>query len=246
MIFYFTGTGNSLFAANRLIKDGEKLINIADAISRNEFEYNVSEGENVGLVFPVYFYTVPSIVKEFVSKLNLNGANYVYAVITCGGGIGQSGVVLKKLFEKRSIHLNYVTALLMPDNSMLFYQIPTAEAGKEVLTSAQKRLEEIKEIINSRKSKKIGNMTILSDMVGLGYKLCNKTARFYADEKCISCGFCERICPQGVIRLSDGKPKWTKETCSKCSACINRCPKSAIQYGNKTKKRNRYVNPELK
>lgn len=244
MIFYFTGTGNSLWAAKRLATEGEELINIADAIRENNYEYKVSSGENVGLVFPVYFYTVPSIIKDFVAKLKLEGAEYVYAVITCGGGISQADAVLKKLLAERSIKLNYAKALLMPDNSMLFYQIPpVSESGKR-LDDAGKQLVDIKKIIDRRFNKSIGDSTVLSDMVGLGYKMCNKTAKFYADENCVGCGMCAKNCPQDVIEMKEGKPQWVKETCSKCSACINRCPKQAIQYGKATKKRNRYVNPE--
>lgn len=234
-----------MYAAKRLLAEGEELINIADAIKKNEFIYDVKQGENIGFVFPVYFYTVPTIIEEFVSKLELKGAEYVYSVITCGGGISQTGAVLKKLLNKRGIGLNYVKELLMPDNSMLFYQIPPVKESKERLLGANKQLLKIKEQISRREDNKVGNVTVLSNLVGLGYKLCNKTAKFYADDKCIGCGMCEKMCPQDVIKLKDGKPEWIKETCSKCSACINRCPKSAIQYGNKTKKRNRYVNPEI-
>lgn len=245
MLFYFTGTGNSLFAAKRLQSEGEQLINIADALKKKEYTYNVAKGENIGLVFPVYFYTVPFIVAEFIANLKLQGAEYVYAVITCGGGISQSGAVLKKLLEKQGLRLDYVTSLLMPDNSMLFYQIPPVSASEKRLFDAEKRLAEIKKSIQNRETVKIGNVTILSNLVGVGYKMCNKTAKFYADENCISCGLCERICPQEAITLNGGKPQWTKTICSKCSACINRCPKSAIQYGKATKRRNRYVNPEI-
>lgn len=38
MIFYFSGTGNSLYVAQKLQKyDGSKLINIADALSKKKF-----------------------------------------------------------------------------------------------------------------------------------------------------------------------------------------------------------------
>ena len=245
MIFYFTGTGNSLFAARRLLSENEELINIADVVRDGKYEYKITQREAVGLVFPVYFYTVPDIIQEFVSKLKLEGAEYVYAVITCGGGISQAGAVLKKLLAKRNIELNYVTPLLMPDNSMLFYQIPPTEEGGERLKLAEEKIVQIKELIDSRTDGKIGNSTVLSDTVGLGYRLCNKTAKFYADDKCISCGKCASICPRNVIVMENGKPKWVKEQCSKCSACINRCPKQAIQYGSSTVKRNRYVNPEM-
>ena len=43
MIFYFTGTGNSLFAAKRALTDGEELINIADAIKNDKYEYSVTD-----------------------------------------------------------------------------------------------------------------------------------------------------------------------------------------------------------
>ena len=39
MILYFTGTGNSLFAAKRLLADGEELINIADAMKNGKYEF---------------------------------------------------------------------------------------------------------------------------------------------------------------------------------------------------------------
>lgn len=246
MIFYFTGTGNSLFAAKRILSDGEKLINIADAIKNNQYDYKASKGENVGFIFPVYFYTVPTIVEDFISKLNLEGSEYVYSIITCGGGISQAGAVLKKMLAKRNISLNYVTPLLMPDNSMLFYQIPPTEKGKDRLNDAEKKLIQIKGDIAKRTESKIGNITILSSLVGLGYGLCNKTEKFYADEKCIGCGLCAADCPQDVIVMRDKKPAWVKSACTKCSSCICRCPAQAIQYGKATKKRNRYVNPEFK
>lgn len=123
----------------------------------------------------------------------------------------------------------------MPDNSMLFYQIPSIEKCGERLRSAEEKLVQIKENIDKRYNENIKSSTILSDLVGAGYKLCNKTAKFYANENCIGCGLCAKGCPQDVIVMKNDKPDWIKPTCAKCSACINRCPKWAIQYGNATK-----------
>lgn len=245
MIFYFTGTGNSLFAAKRLLDKDELLVNIADAINNNNYEFTVKEGEKIGFVFPVYFYTVPSIVAGFISKLNLLNADYVYAVITCGGSIGQAGNVLKKLLKERGVNLKFVSSLLMPDNSMLFYQIPPVSKAKSRLSDADSILKNIKAKIESCEVSKIGNSTIISDLIGKGYKWCSGTKKYYADQNCTGCGLCEKNCPEKVIVLKDKKPAWIKPACSKCSACINRCPANAIQYGKGTIRRNRYVNPEV-
>ena len=49
-------------------------------------------------------------------------------------------------------------------------------------------------------------------------------------------------CQQGLrARIS---PAISKGNCYLCTSCINRCPVQAIQYGEKTKGRGRYVCPE--
>ena len=46
MIFYFTGTGNSLYAAQKLADEGEKIISIVDALRSKAFHYTLNAGEN--------------------------------------------------------------------------------------------------------------------------------------------------------------------------------------------------------
>ena len=243
MILYFTGTGNSLYVAKKLLADGERLVSIADLMKKGEYTIELSEDEKLGIVFPVYFYTLPTIVREFLEKAEIRNAGYVYSVITCGGGTGQASAVLKKVLANKGITLTYFKELLMPDNGMLFYQIPGTEKAEERLTPADAVISRIREDIGNREASKIGSGTVISDLMGAGYKLCSGTKKFYAEDTCTGCGLCERNCPQQVIKLVDNKPVWAKENCCKCSSCINRCPVKAIQYGKGTKKRNRYVNP---
>lgn len=245
MIFYFTGTGNSLAAAKALLQPGERLISMAEALRDGEVQYTVSAGEAVGFVFPVYFYTLPTVVSEFAQRLSLVDATYVYSIITCGGSIKQAGSVLKKKLAARGIELNYVRELVMPDNSMLFYQIPDSEKAQERLPIAKKQLSVYAQEIAARKQEVIGNRTVISDLLAKAYEKSRKTEKFYAESTCISCGLCEANCPQGAIKLVAKKPQWIRTECCKCSGCINRCPVQAIQYGRATKKRNRYVHPDF-
>ena len=101
MIFYFTGTGNSLYAAQKLADEGEKIVSIVDALRSKAFHYTLNEGEKLGFVFPVYFYTVSDPVLELVRKLTVENAGFVYAVIPCGASIGAAGGLLKSELKKR-------------------------------------------------------------------------------------------------------------------------------------------------
>ncbi|MBO7354887.1 MAG: EFR1 family ferrodoxin [Lachnospiraceae bacterium] len=243
MIIYFSGTGNSLYAAKSLLEENERLVSMADMIKEKSYDVGLESGERLGLVFPVYFYTVPSIVKDFLEKAEIKNAGYVFAVITCGGGTAQASAVLKKILAGKGITLSYFRELLMPDNSMLFYQIPGTDKARGRLDDAAKVLADIKKDIEERKTTAIGDNTMISSLIGLGYRLCSGTKKFYAEDTCTGCGLCARNCPMQVIVMKDKRPVWTEEKCCKCSTCINRCPVKAIQYGKATKKRNRYVNP---
>jgi len=56
---------------------------------------------------------------------------------------------------------------------------------------------------------------------------------YIADDRCTSCGWCERACPAGTIRMRGGAghrrlPHWGWQ-CEACQRCINGCPEQAIQ-----------------
>ena len=69
-----------------------------------------------------------------------------------------------------------------------------------------------------------------------------KTAPYHAEpELCIACGRCQQVCPAGIIEMKDGKPVWTKPVCHMCMACLNHCPTEAIQYGEYSEGKYRYL-----
>lgn len=244
MIFYFSGTGNSKYIAKQLLNDGEELISISDANKHQKYEYD-AKGERVGFIFPVYFYNVPTFVEGFIKKLTISNCGYGFSVIACGGSIKQAGNKLKMMLAKRTIELKYVRELVMPDNSMLFYQIPDIQKAKKTIKKATDIINKIRADLKREEEMKISDFTAISDILKLAYDKCQNTAKFWVDkDKCLSCGLCASNCPEEVIEMVDGYPKWEKERCCKCSSCINRCPATAINYGKSTIKRNRYVFPE--
>ena len=63
---------------------------------------------------------------------------------------------------------------------------------------------------------------------------------FFATDKCIGCGKCERLCPVNNISMAEGKPVWG-ERCAHCMGCIANCPTLAIEYGNITQNKDKYT-----
>mgnify|MGYP000172633986 CR=1 FL=1 len=85
VIYYFTGTGNSLAAARKIcghLGDCE-LVSIASLATTSEEIHPTSD--RVGIVCPVYYLGLPSIVTEFVNRLDLSRTGYCFAVLTMGG-----------------------------------------------------------------------------------------------------------------------------------------------------------------
>ncbi len=253
MIFYFSGTGNSLYAAKYLAEHtGENvLINMADAVREKKFEYMQQPGEKIGFVFPVYFGGMPSVVAEFVGKFRLQSDEvpYVYVLVTYGGKAGGSVQAFQSALDRRYVTLTAAFGVKMPDNYVCMYDPATEEKARDVLGAAEADLVYAVLQINDRKNPGIPHTmmdTVMTAGMQVAYRMMRKTASFKVDNDCIGCGLCEKVCPVNAIEMVDYKPVWVKAECVHCTACINRCPVHNIQYGDKTKKRGRYVHPILK
>jgi hypothetical protein len=88
---------------------------------------NISSLENykrIGLVFPVYGFTMPNIVSKFIEKLPQNNDLYYFCFVTLGGI--ELGAMYRtfEAFEKKGIELNYITKVYMLENYILFSIVP--------------------------------------------------------------------------------------------------------------------------
>ncbi len=241
MIYYFTGTGNSRYAAEKLaIMTGDRCVSIA-SIFNGTVKPAEGRKDTTGFVFPVYYGGLPEMVKRFAShpEIKKHLAPYVYCVITCGADACAADIKLSEALERR---VDYSSSVVMPDNYVMLYNPASGDEAREKLKNADARLNEIADDVG-RHYRHFGSSFKKKAMTGVMYPLYNvfrTTLLFSADEKCTSCGFCEKICPEGAIRIKKGVPEWTKKKCQHCTACINRCPAGAIQFGLLTKNRDRY------
>lgn len=254
MIFYFTGTGNSLQAAKNIADyNGEKIISMAKEINSMDgnFEYTLEENETIGFVFPVYAWAPPKMVMDFIAKVKFNNYknNYTFAVATCGENIGNTMKVLHKSLNKKGMKLSSGFSLIMPNNYIIMGDIDSKEVQNEKLLSAEDTLKNINNIVKERKEGVF--QLVKGPLPGILTPIVNpiftkhgmNTKRFYVNDKCISCGLCERVCNAKTIKVN-GKPQWG-EDCTQCLACIHLCPVKAIDYSTSTGKKGRYKNPNV-
>jgi ferredoxin/flavodoxin len=251
MLFYFSATGNSLYAAKKIAEeDNEQIFSIPELILENRCEFTLKPGENAGFVIPTYFYGIPTIVADFIEKLKLNDVqgHYVYVVLTCGTTTGNAAEMFARLMKKRGVTVSAKYAVVMVDNYVPFFPLPGKDEQKICLENADRMLADIQQKIAAKKT---GDFNTVKGMLhGFGtliaypyYKYGRKTKNFHVNDSCNHCGICERNCPVKAIRIVDSKPVWEKEACVLCLACLHRCPKAAIDYRKTTVKSGRYVNP---
>lgn len=256
MVFYFSGTGNSKYIAKKVAKElNEEIINIADYVEIGDTELNLKSKEKIGIVFPTYFYGFPLIIEKFFK--NLEAANicnevlnnrYIYIIYNYEAYGGGLEFKVFSAFRKMNISLSYISSVKMPNNFSIYYNLPSKEKEQEILNIADTEIDKIIEDIKNEKinkaNKNIIRRIVTSIMYPI-YKYGRKTKRFYADDKCINCELCEKVCPVNAIKMNDRKPEWVKAQCEYCLACYNRCPVNSIQIGNWTLKRRRYYNPNI-
>jgi len=250
LLYYFTGTGNSLAVAEGICKRlGDcELVPIATAVKTSG---PISPAaDRVGIIAPVYFSGLPSIVAEFSQRVNLSKVAYSFAVLTLGGSGGTPALhqlerVLSRGPGRRGLDAGFTVR--MPGNYVLMYGAAKETTITKILAESERRVGEIASMVEQGVQKKPSLPLFGSLVQHLIYprfvtRVHDADRKFSVDDRCTSCGRCVEVCPVENIRLEEGRPVWLHH-CEQCMACIQFCPTEAIQAGKKTEKRGRYHHP---
>ncbi len=259
-IYYFSGTGNSLYIAKKLAeKMKADLIPIASQISQKEINPN---SDVIGIIFPIYYCDLPNIVKRFAAKLKNIESKYVFVVCTYGGGKGVAIKSLKSILKAKNISSVY--GIRMPQNT--FYKF--FENYLKLNEKANIMIERICKNIRQRKRGMFStNMMVdilqrplhlilrpmcVKPLMKMSHTSVKKPIEeliplvdnsFKANHQCNGCGICSRVCPVGNISIVENKPVWLHQ-CENCLACYNYCPQKAIEISLVTKNYY-YKHPEI-
>lgn len=245
IIFVFSGTGNSLWAAKEIAKD----LSDCEIVNMGKPYQLQSTYDSIGLVCPTYAGGVPKRVKEFIKDVDfkINKSAYFFAVATCGRIIKAQNVVtqLYQLLKRRGITLNYGERLDMFSNYVVGYEM--RETVKEEAEQSAADLKPMLENIKNHKSNQITAVQTSRKFESMGFWLIvnGMDKNFNVSNVCTNCGICKKVCPVNNIEINKDSKTQFLHHCEQCLACIQNCPTKAINYKNKTQNRRRYRHPDI-
>ncbi len=247
-LFFYTGTGNSLWTARSLAKE------LGDAeiipITRCSGAPVVSRAAAIGIIFPVHIWGLPPRVIAFADALAKDASRYHFAVAVNAGQVAATLLQLNKRMQARGLSLSSGFELAMPSNYILWGG-PGPEAGQiRRIEAAREKIGRIAAAVAVREKRPVEKGPLWQNIIFTGFnrlsfsRVPTRDKGFWVDEKCNACGVCKTICPCGNIDLQADRPGW-RHHCEQCLACIQWCPQEAIQFGKKTQRYKRYHHPEV-
>jgi len=245
MILYFSGTGNSEYAAKRIGKAvGDEVVSLFEKIRKNDFSEMHAQRPWV-FVVPTYAWRIPHIVRKWIENTAFTGNHDMYFVMTCGGSIGNAGRYLKKLCTKKKMNYKGCMGITMPENYIALFATPTKEEALQIIERAEPVIDQTIRCIKNGDAFPQTEVSFQDNMNSgivndLFYPIIVHAKKFYVASECISCGKCANVCPLDNIRIQQGRPVWGT-ACTHCMACISHCPTEAIEYGTHSQGLPRYI-----
>ncbi len=246
VVYYFSGTGNSMSVPKKLEAQGATVYAITNKlVEQNEI---VCDADKIGFAFPLYYIGLPKIVHEFIDKLTIKNPSYIYMICTMGWNIKGGAIKqVKKHLAKKNLSLNMGCYIQMPMNDFILASVCPKEKQGPLLEKAKIKLEKILDKVQL--SEKYFDRELIKFMVEIRnnpfVNSTNSDDKFFTvSDDCTGCGLCKRICPVSNIEIVDKKPSW-QHHCESCMACFHYCSKQVISYKNMGKEITRYHHPDV-
>ena len=245
MIFYFSGTGNTKWAASKLAAaTREDLISIAPYMRADDSSHNLAEpfilkeNERLGFVFPVHGWRVPKLVREFIGKMkilrepsdasaenkakaddSLKNRPFTYCVCTAGDSIGLTIENLNEVISQNpSLQALGITEVLSSYSLIM----PESYIGLPFMDVDPKE-REIRKKENAAQELAVVCEEIFDRKEGISRLVKGPIPWFFTK---VVGGFFENVL------ITDKRFHIEKDRCVKCGICANVCPIGDIKGGH--------------
>lgn len=232
IIFYFTGTGNSLYIARQLAEENTELLSIPQMVKQGKYEF---EADEIGIVYPIYGHMPPNMVRRFIQKANLK-ADYLFAVLTYGNRKCNAVEIWDEVSRQAEKRFDYIGTIIMVDNWLPNFDMnEQMKIDKHIPVNLQKITADInggrhwhEPVTEEERQQHQGFMQRSGLDPEVGF-LIKSEKSFTVTDACIDCGICTYVCPRGNYELTSRGAKMSGD-CEFCFACIQNCPQKAIQF----------------
>lgn len=231
IIYYFSGTGNSLRTAMKIAER----IGGAEIVSVRCLPESVSakNANIIGFVCPVYEWDMPGTMKTFVKMLKINPNAYIFMVATYVMIHGKCFETMEQILSEKGARLNYGGALRCVASQCTAY--PPFPPERIMIPLMEKGMEKISQDILFRKERAYPRMSpvtrklyskVMTPYMNVEVEYDNG---FFTDDRCVGCNTCAKVCPTQNITIEENRPTWHHH-CHGCMACVAYCPTKAIQF----------------
>lgn len=246
VIYYFSGTGNTWWLATRLAAalrqhNHQVSCHSIETLMHEDVCAQLTGVDQIVLGFPVYGSTAPRPMLDFIHSFpGSDGRQTISIFATQALASGDTAVMISRMLAAKGYQIKQARHFRMMNNLHLprfrFYPPKNDQRSDRLLAKTLPRVTGFAQEIATNKKHISGNNPLGHFLGGLQRRhidtlIAKASAELrVAEQRCIFCGKCQRICPTGNIRQHRDQLSFA-DSCVLCLRCYSQCPTAAILLG---------------
>lgn len=234
--YFFSGTGNTRRVCELLMAElnGEGHETILYPIAAGNAPPMPKDADMLLVGYPVHAFNAPAPVINFLKTLPQGSGRSCFLVRTSGEPLKlnhAAGITPKRILRRKGFSVKGEFHYVMPYN--IIFRHSDGMAARMNLAMERRIADDARSVANNEGALCRNGIfrRIVSFVLRIEHPAIKKIGRrFRVSDDCVGCGKCETVCPQGNIRMQDGKPVFGKN-CAGCMGCSFFCPKDALRIG---------------
>ena len=240
VIFYFSGTGNTWWVADKIEKQldarniNADIVSI-DTVDAKKADWWIKTADLVLFGWPVYGSDLPKPMKQFIDRLMVvEKGKHVHTFCTQMMCSGDGAWLYHKHFEKKGLIIDSAEHFNMPANINLLGGIRVNPRNdkkiKKIMAKCEMQIGQYVEMLMMGKARIKGKHSYLLGILQRApYRIMFRRWQNMPEldeARCTGCGLCASLCPVENIKM-DMVPEFLGH-CAQCRRCFAFCPTSAV------------------